>query len=193
MSTPGALRIERPYESAEAYLEGDAWTVARSDMLLVGAEGVAQGTLVAFEIVLTSGAAVVRGEGRVLEVVAADDGRPSGLRVRFQRLEGDSKAMLRRALQKRGPSPRFEEMKSAPEASPPPPSPERAALAPATPAAVTDASPPVVPERSGVRHRAALPIVAPGNRDTLLARLRERAPRAVGIGVGAPSRRTAAE
>jgi hypothetical protein len=169
MSTPGALRIERPYDSVEDYLEGDAWTVARSDMLLVGAEGVAQGTLVKFEIVIASGDPVVRGEGRVLEAAEADAGRPGGIRVRFQRLEGDSKAMLRRALQKRTASARLEEMKSAPEASPPP-----------APPVVRDVAPVAVPERSGVRHRAALPIVAPGNRDTLLARLRERAPRVAG-------------
>jgi len=184
MSTLGALRIERPYGSVEDYLEGDAWTVARSDMLLVGAEGVAQGALVKFEIVLSNGDAVVRGEGRVLEAVETDAGRPGGLRVRFQRLEGDSKAMLRRALQRRGAS-RLEEMKSAPEASPPPSPLAGAELAPFIAVAATSASPAVTPERSGVRHRAPSPIVAPGNRDALLARLRERA--------AAPNRRTAAE
>jgi hypothetical protein len=175
MSTPGALRIERPYDKAEDYLEGDAWTVGRSDMLLVGAADVDQGALVKFEIVLTTGDAVVRGDGRVMETVGAVDGRPGGVRVRFQKLDADSKAMLRRALQKRGTAPRVEETKSAPEASPPPQSPESSGMDPSTRMAASEASSIVAPERSGVRHRTPLPIVAPGNRDTLLARLRERA------------------
>jgi hypothetical protein len=175
MSTPGSLRIERPYASKDAYLEGDAWTVDRTDMLLVGAEDLAQGTSVKFEIVLANGDAVVRGEGRVVETVGANGGRPGGLRVRFRQLDSDSKAMLRRALevQKRGAaSARVEPLLVAP-------------VADAAPTTSTTA-----PERSGVRHRAFGAIVAPGNRDTLLARLRERAPR---VASNEPKRRTAAE
>lgn len=173
MSTRGSLRIERPYGSADEYLAGDAWTVDRTEMLLVGAGSVAAGTLVTFEIVLTSGEAVVQGEGRVIDPVAEPRGRPGGLRVRFLKLDPGSKAMLRRALdvQKRSPAP----AQTAVEVAPP--------LVSVETAAVADAE----PERSGVRHRAASPIVAPGNRDALLARLRERAP-----GAGA-QRRTAGE
>src|SRR5262249_24704520 len=97
MST--ALRIERPYDSAEAFLEGDAWTVGRSDMLLVDASGIAPGTALSFEIALETGAVVVRGEARALEQGGAADGRPGGLKVRFRQLDADSKAMLRRALE----------------------------------------------------------------------------------------------
>jgi hypothetical protein len=98
MTTPSRLRIERPYATLDAFLDGDAWTVDRTDMLLVGATGIGAGAAVKFEIVLTSGEPVVSGEGRALEEVAPQDGRPGGLRVRFRQLDTSSKAVLRRAL-----------------------------------------------------------------------------------------------
>jgi hypothetical protein len=155
VSIPGSLRIERPYDTTDAYLEGDAWTVGRADMLLVGAESLAAGTLVRFEIVLTNGDPVVCGEGRAVETVEARDGRQGGLRIRFRQLDPSSKAMLRRAL---------EVQKSATTA---------------TTTAVSVAAPPEIrpapAEQSGVRHRALASIVAPVNRDALLGRLRARA------------------
>ena len=153
VSIPGSLRVERPYDTTDAYLEGDAWTVGRADMLLVGAESLATGTLVRFEIVLTNGDPVVCGEGRAVETVEARDGRQGGLRIRFRALDPSSKAMLRRAL---------EVQKSATTAT-----------------AVSVAAPPEIrpapAEQSGVRHRALASIVAPVNRDALLGRLRARA------------------
>ncbi|HVU01578.1 MAG TPA: hypothetical protein VHE30_07490 [Polyangiaceae bacterium] len=204
------LHVERPYDTLEQYLDGDAWTVDRSDMVLVGAAGVAAGTSVKFEIALATGEAVVRGEGRVVEAVTATNGRPGGLRVRFRQLDAASKTTLKRALeaQKRARKP---EAKSSPNAAPPEAkSSPNASAAPAeaesspnasaapvplpVPAPVPGAGSPAVAkvaapveggnEPSGVRHRAPGPVVAPTNRDELLARLRHR---------GSARRRSAAE
>ena len=53
---PSGLRIERPYGSVSAYLEGDAWIVERSEMLLINVHDLTTSDTVKFEIVLTSGA-----------------------------------------------------------------------------------------------------------------------------------------
>jgi hypothetical protein len=207
MATPGSLRIQRPYDSREAYLEGDAWTVSRSEVLLLVdvAADLPEGTAVGFEIVLATDEVVVRGEGRVAGTSGPSASRPGGLRVRFQRLDSESKAMLRRALevQKRGSVARLDEMKSAPDAAislrlgepsreakdAEPPSDKPIALAGDGVSAIS----PVSFERSGVRHRAPGAVVAaPENRDTLLARLRERVPQAA-IAMSVGKRRTAAE
>jgi hypothetical protein len=198
MSHSGALRITRPYPSLDAYLEGDAWTVERSDMLLIGIDGIAPGTPIEFEIVLSSGDTVVKGEGRAVETVPARGGRPGGLKVRFKKLEGSSKATLKRALEMQKRGPRIEETKSAPEAAPAPAPVDEVKSAPAAapaPAPMVNAAPPATPgdetprseprkaktetsrttaEPSGVRHRAVGPVAAPTNRDELLARLRGR-------------------
>jgi hypothetical protein len=196
MADSGTLRITRPYPSLDAYLEGDAWTVERSDMLLIGVEGVGPGTSVEFEIVLTSGETVVKGEGRAVETLAPRNGRPGGLKLRFRKLEGSSKATLKRALevQKR------EKAKSSPVASEEPPKAEPAnreapkaepakveavapkAAPPPAPAEPAEAAPEppngelrkTSAEPSGVRHRVAGPVAPPANRDALLARLRGR-------------------
>jgi len=106
MTTPSGLRIERPYASLDAFIAGDAWTVERTDMVLVGVAGLAAGAPVKFEIVLTTGDPVVTGEGRVVEPVPPREGRPGGVRIRFRQLDAASKAVLRKALdfQKRGPA-----------------------------------------------------------------------------------------
>lgn len=185
MSGPFTLRIVRPYASREDFLEGDYWTVERSEMLLLGVEGVSQGASVTFEIVLENKEIVVRGEGRALELMEPHDGRPGGVKVRFKQLDATSKATLRRALeiQRR----RAAEARASVAESPV----ENAALqaqneapAPAPAAIEPPATPPTaktpeqtVPEReepSGVHHRIAGPVRAPENRDALLERLRER-------------------
>jgi hypothetical protein len=91
--------IDRPYDSLDDFLEGDAWTVARGDMILLGVSGVDLGGAVEFSIVLSTGEAVVSGEGRVVEVVPPSEDFEGGTRVKFRKLDADSKAVLRRALE----------------------------------------------------------------------------------------------
>lgn len=191
MSSRPSLRIARPYETVEAFLDGDAWTVDRADMILVGAEALAENASVRFEIVLTSGIAVVTGEGRVVEHVPARDERPAGLRVRFQKLDGASKAVLKRAL---------EAQKRAGKGKPLAPA---AASSPEAASSPTQAEPPLSPAepaqesvqasaRSGVRH-ALGPVSAPENREALLERLRQRAKTVQSDMLLAGKRSTAAE
>jgi hypothetical protein len=198
MSGPFTLRIVRPYASREDYLEGDYWTVERSEMLLLDVEGVAQGAQVTFEIVLENKEIVVRGEGRALELVPPRDGRPGGVRVRFKQLDAGSKATLRRALeiqkkkaaQEQAAKPAAIDPPAAaapepPKDAPPPQDaqkeiavPEETAAAPAgAPQMIAPAPESPEPEReepSGVHHRIAGPVRAPENREMLLERLRER-------------------
>jgi hypothetical protein len=204
MSGPFTLRIARPYASREDYLQGDYWTVERSEMLLLDVEGVAQGAQVTFEIVLENKEIVVRGEGRALELVPPRDGKPGGVRVRFKQLDAGSKATLRRALeiQKKKATERqaatpaamdspppapLEAAKSEPteaavaaheqaEAQGAQPAPEAAAPAPAEPVGEAAAPTPGEAERDEPSgvHRIGDPVRAPENREALLERLRER-------------------
>lgn len=208
------MRIVRPYSSRDEYLQGDAWTVERSEMLLIGVEGVAPGASVNFEIALENREIVVRGEGRALEFVPPRDGKPSGVRVRFKQLDAESKATLRKALEHlrkqrqaaalaaadaaepaRPPAPSAPELEARPVKEEAVAGAEAAASAPAIVAApaATDAGARVQPEReepSGVHHRLAGPIRAPENRDALLERLRERM--RLRKGAEAPPKSTAA-
>lgn len=160
-------------------------------MVLVGADPLAPNATVRFDIVLTSGASVVTGEGRVLEHVAATDGRPAGLRVRFQKLDDASKGVLKRALE-------MQKRKStAKRVVPPASGPGEVASSPSNdapqapqqtaPVSKDDAVPSA---KSGVQNALA-PAAAPENRDELLNRLRERA-KAVKIDVLLGSKRSAA-
>jgi hypothetical protein len=162
--TPVQIRVTRPYDSEAAFLEGDSWTVDRSDMLLCDAAPLPEGTTVKFSILLTTGAPVVQGEGRIVGTIAPGGGRPGGVRVRFRQLDAPSKGILRRALdlQKQGAKPGLSKATTAEAPPPAMPAPEPA---------------PSPAEPSGVRHRIAGPVVAPGNRDSLLDRLRARTKR----------------
>lgn len=190
MASKPSLRIVRPYASVDDFLAGDAWTVDRADMLLVGAEPLEANATVRFEIVLASGMSVVNGEGRVLSHVPEMGERPAGLRVRFQRLDDASKTMLKRALeaQKRSrgakpvapPAAELRNPEKSPDEAPPPP-----------PHAGSDD---VAPNsgKSGVRNALA-PSATPENREALLDRLRQRA-KTVKVDVLLASKRsTAAE
>lgn len=193
MASKPSIRIVRPYDSVEDFLVGDAWTVDRADMLLVGAEPHDPNATVRFEIVLASGASVVTGEGRVLSHVPARGERPAGLRVRFQKLDEASKTTLKRALETQKRSRVAKPVASAaaePRDAESSPSNE-AALSPqqALSSEGDDAAPSA---KSGVRN-ALVPAAAPKNRNALLDRLRERA-KTVEIDVLLASKRsTAAE
>jgi hypothetical protein len=167
MSGPFTLRIVRPYASRDEFLQSDCWTVERTEMLLVGVEGVSQGAHVNFEIVLENREVVVRGEGRAIELIPPRDGRAGGVRVRFKQLDSASKSTLRKALE-------IQKRQAAEKVAEPPPA--------ASPPAPLPAAEPIVsspePEReetSGIHHRVAGPIPTPENREALLERLRERA------------------
>lgn len=180
---PALLHVVRPFGSEEEYLAAEAWTIDARGMLLVGERELATDTAVVFDVALSSGAKVIRAEGRVTGYVAPSDERAGGVRVRFRKFGAQTKAFIDRAVHARE-----EQLSKALVSEPPPPS------AGAAPANVT--APPVAPtshdevpavaltsvpardvspnERSGIHRRLGEPVAAPPNRNELLARLRER-------------------
>jgi hypothetical protein len=63
-----AIRVVRPHETEEAWFERELETMTRSSLLLVGVSARPAGTILRFEVTLKGGKAVLRGEGKVVEV-----------------------------------------------------------------------------------------------------------------------------
>jgi hypothetical protein len=188
----------RPYSSEQDYLSAEAWSIDARSMLLIDAEALPADTTVLFDVALADGQKPIRAEGRVLGPVAAKDGRPGGLRVRFKRFGAATKAFIERAVKLKSAAGEPErasqpeaERPSAPTAETPSDvqnervslvEPERASM-PEVRASMTELEnlmvppmPPVpTPARdSGLRQRVPGPVAAPANREELLARLRQR-------------------
>jgi hypothetical protein len=97
-TAPVVLHIVRPYASVEEYLAAEAWTVDARSMLLIGESGLAPDTAVVFDVTLGDGSRPIKAEARVSGVVEPMAGRPGGLRVRFRRYGGPTKAFIERAM-----------------------------------------------------------------------------------------------
>jgi hypothetical protein len=94
---PVAVRVVRPYESEEAFLESELETVGKTSVILIGAHPRPTGVILRFEVTLAGGTTALRGEGRVLAYKEnAFRGQP-GLALRFTRLDPKSKALVDRA------------------------------------------------------------------------------------------------
>jgi hypothetical protein len=190
---PAAIRITRPYVSEDEFLEKELETLTRASITLLGAQARPQGVVLRFELVLTSGLVLMRGEGRVVGFKADAFEGIGGLSLRFTRLDTRSKALVDKAAalrEKRRPSirPQFPDPGPAPERVPAPPSPaEPATAAPSSvsppgpspaepPSAPAAAEPPAAPAASEPP-AAPAPVAAeaPPERDSLLERLRARA------------------
>ncbi len=182
---PAAIRITRPYASEEEFLENELETLTRASITLLGAQARPQGVVLRFELVLSSGPVLMRGEGRVVGFKADAFEGLGGLTLRFTRLDTKSKALVDKAAalrEKRRPSirPQFPDMASpAPDNVPPPP-PAAASEPPPAEATAAPSQPPAAPpstEPSPAIEAPASPgprADAPG-RDSLLERLRARA------------------
>ncbi len=154
MSDPVILRIVRPYATEDEFLAGDLWTLDAKSALLVGQPALDPGTLVRFDVVLSTGERVIRAEGKVVKYVEPAAARPGGLRVRFTRFGGSTKAFIDRAVElRRAASP------TAPAEAPPAAAgtPEVAAAPPTAQSAPSAAPPP----RSAPAHSAPAPARAP--------------------------------
>ncbi|HEY6561858.1 MAG TPA: hypothetical protein VI072_31535 [Polyangiaceae bacterium] len=147
MSEPVILRVVRPYASEDEFLAGDLWTIDSKAALLIGVAPLDPGTLVRFDVVLSTGERVIRAEGKVLKYVDATPARPGGLRVRFTRFGGSTKAFIDRAVQLRRAS-----TPARPEATPSASTPEPAPSPPAGSAPTSSA-----PRASGPAPRASEP------------------------------------
>jgi hypothetical protein len=193
-----AIRITRPYASEEDYLKGEIETLTRTSITLLGAQQRPQGVVLRFEVVLSTGQALVRGEGRVVGYKPNALHGLGGLTLRFTRLDSRSKDLVDRAAairEKRRSSapPAGGEMPAAPRSTPPPPGATSLAPplppAPSAPHFVQDAAegriappPPRTtpkraeePARSPTAANRAGAVPAPPDRDALLERLRSRA------------------
>lgn len=94
---PVAIRIVRPYESEDEFLDAELETVGKTSVILIGAHPRPTGVILRFEVTLNNGSTILRGEGRVLaHKENAFRGQP-GLSLRFTRLDPRSKALVDRA------------------------------------------------------------------------------------------------
>lgn len=94
---PVAVRIVRPFDTEDAFLENELETVGKTSVILIGAHPRPAGVILRFEVTLASGTTLLRGEGRVLaHKENAFRGQP-GLTLRFTRLDPRSKALVDRA------------------------------------------------------------------------------------------------
>ena len=159
---PVAVRIVRPYETEEAFLENELETVGKTSVILIGAHSRPTGVILRFEVVLATGATVLRGEGRVLaHKESAFRGQP-GLALRFTRLDPKSKALVDRAAAIR--EARLAGDSTRP-AAPPPPAPSSTPSVPSPPRGASGRP----PSRSSGRPSAPPPASMPP--DPVLAQI----------------------
>jgi len=181
---PVAIRVARPYATEDELLENELETLTRTSIVLLGAPPRPQGLMLRFEVVLSTGQVVVRGEGRVVGYRPDAFFGTGGLTLRFTRLDSKSKALVDRAAALRD--------RRRPSALPPPAEPPEQAVSAAAPflpsPSLAPAPSPSSPSLAAVDARsldapAAAPAEPPGSpaapahvadRDALLARLRAR-------------------
>lgn len=94
---PVAIRITRPYGNEDEFLEHELETLTRTSVTLLGAQPRPQGVVLRFELVLSSGQAILRGEGRVVGFKPDVLHGLGGLTLRFTRLDSKSKALVDKA------------------------------------------------------------------------------------------------
>jgi hypothetical protein len=166
---PVAVRIVRPYDTEDDFLDGEIDTLTRTTVMLVGAQKRPDGVVLRFEIALRNGMVLIRGEGRVVAYKEnAHQGEP-GLLLRFTRLDSKSKGLVDRAATRR------DGKRSIRPPPPPPPTPE--------PAPPSDDRPSAAPEIQVVAESvpnipvttSSVEVATPPDRDMILERLRARA------------------
>ena len=94
---PVAIRIVRPYDNEDEFLENELVTVGKTSVILIGAHPRPTGVILRFEMNLQSGVTLLRGEGRVLAHKESAFRGQAGLTLRFTRLDPKSKALVDRA------------------------------------------------------------------------------------------------
>ena len=203
---PVAIRVTRPYSDEDEFLEREIDTLTRTSVTLIGAQSRPQGVILRFEVALSNGAPLMRGEGRVIAFKTNALGPLSGLTLRFTRLDKKTKALVDRAAlirEERARAALHASMLESAESELPPPPPatsETAILAePSSPDAAsvespdatgagfdraTQPDPPPAPaphheshEPNGASSIASGRVTSGRDRDSLLLRLRERARR----------------
>lgn len=95
--SPVAIRVARPHATEEELLENELETLTRTSITLLGAQPRPQGLMLRFELVLSTGVAIIRGEGRVVGYKPDAFYGMGGLTLRFTRLDSRSKALVDKA------------------------------------------------------------------------------------------------
>lgn len=95
---PVAIRVVRPYKTEAELLAAEGETITKTSVVLLGALHRPQGVILRFELTLSNGDALIRGEGRVTAYRERAHGDQSGLALRFTRLDPKSKAFVDRAV-----------------------------------------------------------------------------------------------
>lgn len=124
---PVAVRIARPFDTEEAFLEHELETIGKTSVILIGAHSRPAGVILRFEVSLSNGTVLLRGEGRVLAYKDNAFRGQAGLALRFTRLDPKSKAFIDRAV-----AMREARLTGEHRAAPPPPSSDAVAPAPAS-------------------------------------------------------------
>ena len=94
------MRIPRPYDTEDEFIQGDGLAIGRQSMILIGAPPRSPGIVVRFELLKRNGQPLFRGEGKVVAHRVHANGR-QGLEVRFTRLDTHSKDLVDRVLKMR--------------------------------------------------------------------------------------------
>ena len=178
MSTPIVIHMQRPYASEEEYLAQERFSIEAKSMLLIDQPALPFDTAVVFDVALESGQKLIRAEARVIGYVAPEGDRPGGLRVRFRRFGAATKAFIDRAV---SGVPAAPAVVAPVVTTPAAPAIDIVATQPTPISSVTDSLVPMQTnetkeseEASGIHPKAITPVVAPANREALLARLRGR-------------------
>jgi hypothetical protein len=94
---PVAIRVTRPFATVDEFLEHELETLTRTSVTLIGAQPRPKGVILRFEVALSSGGQLLRGEGRVVGFKENALGGQPGLVLRFTRLDTKSKSLVDRA------------------------------------------------------------------------------------------------
>ncbi len=91
------IRITRPYQSVEEYLEAEADTIDNRGMLLVDADPLPKNTPVRFVVSIATGEQLIRAEGTSRSYLPKSPEARGGLRVWFKRYGVATKEIIDRA------------------------------------------------------------------------------------------------
>ncbi|HEX4627830.1 MAG TPA: hypothetical protein VH137_03490 [Gemmatimonadales bacterium] len=94
---PVAIRITRPYATEDEYLDEELDTLTRTSITLLGVQPRPQGVVLRFELVLSSGQVLARGEGRVIGFKHNAHEGLGGVTLRFTRLDSRTKTLVDKA------------------------------------------------------------------------------------------------
>ncbi len=134
MTTPSEkrvpLRIRLPFATEEEFIEKYGQHVARGGIFIATKGAKPAGTLVSFDLILTDGVKLMRGEGSVQKVTTDEQPGRSGMLVRFERVDARTKALIDRIVALRAGVAKTEAPPIAPSPSAPePPAPPMATVA----------------------------------------------------------------